>query len=251
MPTTPAEAVSKSWEKPRAVTLKCCDFPVVPVETNDRTALMLPPEIRRLMDTGITIVRINSKELAERLPNYGSEASGRYSLSPHKDNFGNDADPKRYLMLSKTTPEARGASTLIWSADVALKMLPAIEAYFYVQRPYLWANGEYEYNPKFRISEAQYIHCLKDANGYDEVINALVACYQESISETTLRLNVLNYLMRGPGIEPLMAELVERFGNLCVVEPWEKEGVVIIDNTAVFHARIGGNDPPLPRNFCV
>jgi len=27
--------------------------------------------------------------------------------------------------------------------------------------------------------------------------------------------------------------------------------MLIIDNPAVFHARLGGNVPPLQRNFCV
>ena len=235
---------------PNVKKLTSCQFPLVERSVGGRTVLMFPPELRRLFTkSGAHVVRIPSLSLARLLPNFGSEASGESSFLPHKDNFGDDEDPKRYLVLSKKTPGARGSQTLACMPEVAALMLPTEETYFHANRTLL--ATERGYNAKFHISEEQYHHCFDDPRGYEAVIAQVLVEVQDQIPELTIRLNILNYLMRGPSVEPLMQELMQTYRSLCVEESWENGGVLIIDNAAVFHLRVGGNFPPLERNFCI
>lgn len=234
--------------KPNVVTLPSCDFPLEETYGGGRTILVLPRELRRLFhEEGAHVVRIHSVEVANIIPDFGSEASGDHSFLPHKDNFGDDKDPKRYLVLSKTTRGARGSRTLACTQSAAYLMLAQEEDYFKQERERL--GTERAYNSKFQVSKAQYNQCFDSLTGYESVAQQLTRTHPH-IPPYTIRLNLLNYLIRGSLVEPLMQELMRSWGHWCVEEPWEDGGVLIIDNAAVFHLRVGGNYPPLKRNFC-
>lgn len=234
---------------PNVITLTHVVFPIVEAHDGERKILVLPPELRRLFTgLGAHMVRINSESVANLIPDFGSEASGRNSFLPHKDNFGDDADPKRYLVLSKAARGARGSKTLACLPETAYFML--VEEEFYFRRMREELGKERAYNPKFRISESQYHRCFDEPEGYEAVSREVSQQTRGSIAPYTVRLNILNYLIRGPLVEPLMEGLMRWWGAFCAEEPWEDSGVLIIDNTAVFHLRVGGNFPPLKRNFC-
>jgi hypothetical protein len=236
--------------KPNVFTLKSCDFCMVESYAGGRPVLLLPSEILRMVvQLNAHLIRIPSLTLAAQLPNFGSEASGEYSFLPHQDNFGDPNDPKLYLMLSIATPGARGAKTLVCLPEHALLMLAVEEAFFRKERIQL--GRERAYNPKFQLSESQYHRCFDDLNGYEEVVHEVYVLFQGRIPESTIRLNILNYLIRGPSVEPLMQELMRLFGHLCVEESWEDGGVIIIVNLKVFHMRFGGNPVPPNRIFCI
>lgn len=243
-------STSAGGEKPRLFRLTQCDFPFVEVVAGGRTVLLLPQRLRKIfVESKVHLIRVDSLLLAQKLPNFGSEASGQYSFLPHKDNFGDDTDPKRYLVLSKATSGARGSSTLVCTNEIAMQMLPLEESYFHRERVSL--GNERSYNPKFQIAEEDYHRCFDERQGYGVVVGQVCARVQGRIPETTVRLNILNYLIRGLGVEPLMQNLMRTFRDACTEENWEDGGVLIIDNAAVFHLRFGNNAIPPKRNFCV
>ncbi len=215
-----------------------------------RRTLLLPQYWRSAFRRA-HVVRSYSLRLAARIPDQESEASGRYSFTVHKDNFGDDNDPKRFLMLSKPADGARGASTFVCLPEVAFAMLAMEERYFQEHREMFRTEGADAYNPKFQISALQYARCLEEDGGYESVIGELMDTGRSAASREMTSLNVLNYLMRGPGVEPLMQRIREEFRDALYEEPWEKGGVIIIDNARVCHGRFGGNFPPLRRNFCI
>lgn len=236
--------------KPNVVTLKSREYSMVESFAGGRPVLLLPSEIRRMViQLNAHLIRIPSLTFAAQLPNFGSEASGAFSFLPHQDNFGDPEDPKLYLMLSIATPGARGAKTLVCLPEHALLMLAVEEEYFHKERVQL--GREREYNPKFQISESQYHRCFDEPNGYEEVVQEVYVLFQGRIPESTVRLNILNYHIRGPLVEPLMQELMRLFGHLCVEESWEDGGTIIIPNLKVFHLRVGANSVPPNRIFCI
>lgn len=229
---------------PHVVRLASCVFPLVETTVHDYRVLVLPPGLRALFSEGAHCVRINSQELAGSIPDFGGKASGNYSLLPHQDHFGDTSDPRRYLMLSKHHKGARGSSTLVFLPDVALRIYSFVEHAFKERR--IQCGSEREYDSRFVISEAQYHRCFDRETGYEEVAEEVLQ--GRPVHD---RLNLLGYLIRGSYADTVMERIAALVGAECYIERWEKPGVVILDNARVFHARLGGNEPPLQRNFCV
>ncbi len=234
---------------PQMVTLGDCDFPFIEGDVDGYKTLRLPHRIRRHFEEGAHVVRINSIELADAIPDFEGRTSGKHSLLPHRDHFGNTKDRRRYLMLSKATHGARGATTLVMLPNVAPEMLRIEEAFFTTD--YRDAAGaERSYDERFSISKRQYDQCFDEERGYEEVVAQMLrpgASMEERIS---LRLNILDYLIRGPLADMVLREMRKQLTHFFLEEHWERGGVLIIDNACTFHARAGGNDPPLQRNFC-
>ncbi len=238
---------------PKLVTLASCDFPIVESELNGFKVLTLPDRLRGLfMEEGAHVVRINSIALAQSLPDYGGKASGEhYSLLPHQDHLDNVQDRRRYLVLSKTTDGARDASTIIMRPDTAREVLSLEERFFKNKRRRAVLGRERCYDPRFLISEEQYHSCFDTDDGYEQVVCDVQAAHGAFSQELAVRLGLLGYLVRGPSADQVLRLLMRHHTAQFLMEPWETGGVVIIDNPNVFHARFGGNYPPLKRNFCI
>ncbi len=238
-------------ELPKCITLESCDFPIVSGDINGYKVLELPLELRCLFEDGADVVRINSLDVAGSIPNYGGKASGEnHSLLPHQDHLDPTSDARRYLMLSKRTDGSRGSSTLVMSKSSAESMLPLIEAWIRDGERRALIGVERSYDRRFLISEAQYNGCFDDDDGYERVIRDSIGSSVSSKREVALRLGIMGYLIRGSRADIVMREVYETCHGAFIEEKWESGGIVILDNPGVFHARIGGNFPPLQRNFC-
>ena len=237
----------------KVVLLEQCAFPIVQSEVAGYKVLMLPEELRRLFDEGrASVVRINSIEVANMIPDFGGRGSGEsHGLLPHQDHLDPSGDQRRFLMLSKGTNGARGASTLILNPSVAAAMLPYVQIWLTNSARRLILGNERAYDRRFLISPEQYNSCFDVDGGYEQVIATVLGANATAQRELAVRLGILGYLMRGPSADCSMQELMEAFPGTFYEERWEQGGVVIIDNPRVFHARMGGNNPPLQRNFCI
>lgn len=234
------------------------DFPIVEGVVTDEhgepyNTIELPEKLRKLFDEqGAAIVRVNSAELAAKLPDYGGRASGDYSLLPHQDHVDPEHDRRRFLMLSKLDEGTRGSATIAMTPEAARALLSVTEAYFRQHR--LEIAAERHYDQRFIISEAQYNQCLDSDEGLDEVVREIVGDDASPLRVLRVRSGILGFLVRGSYADDLVQdELFERLvtdmpGQMAI-ENWEQPGVLIIDNAVVFHMRCGGNNPPLKRNF--
>jgi len=105
---------------PRVTTLDLPAFPIERDEVGGYAVLRLPEPVRAAFDAGANIVRINSAELAETIPNFGGKTSGEdHSLCFHQDHLNPADDPRRFLMLTKHHERVRGSSTLAVMPSVA------------------------------------------------------------------------------------------------------------------------------------
>lgn len=237
-------------------------FPMIRKETaTGYKVLELPAELQALFDRGVAAIVINSLALAESFPDEGGRASGKDSLPPHQDI--QDDDPNMtldFLVLSKRSEAERGSSTLIMSADVATELQTLSEHFFKDPEMRAILKQEGSYDARFAISEEQYWRCFDSESGFDEVAAEFAGADADDAQRLRARTSLVSYLVRGQHANALMAQLRAVAGNRIVVEDWkttpESGGgkVVIINNrmrTGFFHARDGGNEPPLFRNFCV
>ena len=236
--------------KPKMITIDSCDFPIVETEREDYKVLMLPSDVRTLFDEeGAHVVRINSLEIAKRIPDYGGKTSGNYSLLPHQDHLGKDMKA-RFLALSNLSEGPRESVTVVTLPNTAARILAIEEAYFSDPERRSAIGKNREYDPRFCITEAQYDRCFDHEDGYEEAVAVVAGKRPSAALELAARLGIYGYLMRGPAhADELMQRIVARTKNSLLIEEWNEPGVVIIDNDRVFHARFGGNTPPLKRNF--
>ena len=224
------------------------DFPAIErVVPGYGVALKLPYRLRRLFESGVAAVCIDSLELARYLPDFGGKSSGTMGvLHLHQDNFGDLEDMKRFLLLANIDDAPRGAPTLIARPDAARLILPTEYEAFKTLRTTL--GKERAYDGRFKISERQYDRCFDTEHGFDDLVAELLG--QHDIDAYRLKLNVLVYLMRGPTAETIMRQILERYGHFLYAETWETTKVCIIDNTKVFHAKGIGVSDYLKRLFC-
>ena len=242
---------------PKILTLEECEFPIVPSKVvtdrgSEYDVLVAPQRVRGLFDDeGAQIVRVNSLRLAAAIPDFKGKGSGSHSLLVHQDHEHPARDPRRFLMLSKTTSGPRGSSTIFMGRNAAEDALAVEEDMFADEMIRAYAGSEREYDARFTISREQYDRCFDDPIGYECLIDELVAGCDSRDRRLAIRLSVLGFLIRGEVADLILPEVLKACAGRFVEEAWEKAGVAIIDNSAVFHARLGGNDPPLQRNFCI
>ncbi len=238
---------------PKAVTLPTCNFPIVEGNVDGYKVLTLPQELRKIFDEeDASVVRINSLTIAHAIPDYGGRGSGEhFSLLPHQDHSDPYNDPRRFLMLSKLTDGARGSSTLIMTPDVAATLLPLEEVWIKDDGRREMIGKERSYDPRFHITQEQYDCCFDEKGGYERVIASVAGHSRSRERVLTVRLGILGFLIRGSCADEVMRELVEKCQDQFLEERWDYGGIVIMDNRRVFHARLGGNSPPLQRNFCI
>lgn len=234
---------------PKMVTLPDCDFPLIEGSVNGYKTLHLPEELRRYFIEGAHAVRILSLRLAATIPDFEGRTSGKFSLLPHRDHFGDTGAPHRYLTLTKHSPGKRGATTLAFLDEAAPHVLRVEESFFNVPGFRVAAGAERSYDARFKISELQYDRCFDTEHGYEEVVAEMLLPGATPAQHISTRLNVLDYLIRGPLADTVMRDIRKECGSMLLSESWEEGGLLILDNARVFHARDGGSDP-LQRNFC-
>lgn len=238
---------------PRVTTLDLSEFPIERDEAAGYAVLRLPEQVRAAFDNGANIVRINSADLAETIPNFGGKSSGEsHSLCFHQDHVNPDDDPRRFLMLTKHSERSRGgSSTLAVMPSVAERILAIEEQHFKDTARRTLIGRERKYDPRFLISEEEYDRCFDAENGYEETVAAFIANHEHPPDDLCVRLGILGYLIRGAYADRLVGETLQSIEGQFFAEEWTESGMLIIDNPAVYHARLGGNVPPLQRNFCV
>lgn len=239
-------------ELPKIVTFDSCDFPIAEDIVDGYKVLKLPIGLRGVFnEENASVVRINSTAVACGIPDFGGRASGdTYSLLPHQDHLDPTGDSRRFLMLSKRWNGARGSSTLIMTRAVAACIPSLAETWITDPARRARLGVERSYDTRFRITRAEYDNCFDHADGYEKVVKRLAGSNASEEQHLAVRLGILGYLIRGPAADVAMLEIVRACDGMFLIEPWERGGVVIIDNSRVFHARFGGNNPPLQRNFC-
>lgn len=237
---------------PRVTTLDLSEFPIERDEVDGYTVLRLPEQVRAVFDGGANLVRINSADLAETIPSFGGKTSGEdHSLCFHQDHVNPDDDPRRFLMLTKHNERTRGSSTLAVTPGVAKRILAIEERHFKDPALRTLIGRERRYDPRFLIREEAYDRCFNAEDGYEETVAEFIARHAHPPSDLCVRLGILGYLIRGAYADRLVGETVQSIEGEFFAEDWTESGMLIIDNPAVFHARLGGNVPPLQRNFCV
>ncbi|MBV9046475.1 MAG: hypothetical protein JO294_15240, partial [Alphaproteobacteria bacterium] len=184
--------------------------------------------------------------------NFGGKTSGEnHSLCFHQDHVNPHDDARRFLMLTKHRGEARGSSTLAVLPSVAQRVLAIEEEHIRDPAQRAQMGRERQYDPRFLISEEEYDRCFDSAEGYEEAVAAFVSRHPHPPDDLSVRLGILGYLIRGAYADGLLSEIVRGIDGDVFAEQWADAGILIIDNPAVFHARLGGNVPPLQRNFCI
>lgn len=237
---------------PNVKTLCLSKFPIERDEVDGYAVLRLPEPVRAAFKGGANLVRIHSAELAKTIPDFGGKTTGEHhSLCFHQDHVIPDEDPRRFLMLTRHDDRIRGSSTLALMPGVAESVLAIEERRF--KDPALRARigRERSYDPRFLISEAEYDRCFDADDGYESTVAAFAARHKNHAGQLSVRLGILDYLIRGAYADLLMQETLQSIAGKLFAEEWTEPGMLIIDNPAVFHARLGGNVPALQRNFCI
>lgn len=237
----------------KVITLDTCDFPIAKGDVAGYTVLHLPEHLRKLFDErGADVVRINSLKVARTIPDFGGKGSGEdYSLLPHQDHLDPHGDARRFLMLTKLSEGARGSSTLMMKPQTAASMIPLEEVWLRDDARRAIIARERKYDVRFRITEEQYHRCFDEKGGYEHVVTTVTGKNATHKRALAVRLGILNYLIRGPHTDEVMRDIVKKFEGAFIEERWDQGGIVILDNPKIFHARFGGNTPPLQRNFCI
>ena len=237
---------------PHVATLSLHAFPIERGEVDGYAVLRLPEQIRTAFEGGANLVRINSAELADTIPNFGGKTTGEnHSLCFHQDHVDPNDDPRRFLMLTKHREHTRGSSTLAAMPSVAKQILALEERRFKDPALRTLIGRERNYDPRFLISEEAYDRCFDAENGYEDTVAEFIVRHAHRSDDLCVRLGILGYLIRGAYADRLVRETLESIEGRFFAEDWKEAGMLIIDNPAVFHARLGGNVPPLQRNFCI
>lgn len=237
---------------PKVVTLETCEFPIIEGDVAGYKVLSLPQELRTHFTRGAHVIRVNSREVAKAIPDFGGKGSGEnHSLLPHQDHLVPTGDKRQYLMLTKHTDTLRGASTIMWMPHIAETLIPLEEEWIQDKARRRVLANERRYDPRFKITERQYDRCFDTPHGYEQVIAEVAGRQPSKERMRAVRLGILGYLMRGPSADEVMAHILQTCQGMYYEETWEAGGVVIINNPTVFHGRRGANIPALQRNFCV
>lgn len=231
----------------RVVNIGQCDFPIEVRDVRGYSVLVLPYELQKYFDDGYHAVRIQSTEVAKALPSFGGKTASSHSLLPHQDHFPSDV--RRFLSLSKEENTARGAGTYIAHPDTLRNSTPLLVYYFKENREKLLAA--FHYDQSFQIPESDLRHCFENSNGIDDIVLKNMHGDADEGTRLFAYSGILTYLIQGEYADTEVNRFIEENSDSVFVETWESGGVFILDNSRVFHGRIGGNTVPLKRNWLV
>lgn len=224
-------------------------FPIEEDEINGYNVVRLPDSIRDYFDNqDYDVVTINSREIAHNFPNFGGSTPSPHSLLPHQDHMPDDI--RRYLALSKTDDSIRGSQTYVVSKEVVEREIEVFMQYFNDNIDIL--RKEFVYNPSSKITKEQALKCFEGE--LDEVAREYLG--EDRITEENLtfaRAGLLGYLIQGEHANRLAEEFVDKYKDTdhMYIHKWDKPGMLIIDNSKVFHVRIGDNTNPIKRNWLI
>lgn len=235
-------------DTPRVALLELSEFPIRERKVGTYNVLWLPAPIRAAFDRGADLVRVTSVHV---ITDFGGKTTGeQHSLLFHQDHM-NPRDRRRFLMLTRRGGSVRGGRTLAITPRTAKRVLAIEERRFADPVLRMRLGNERAYDRRFRISEQEYHRCFDTAAGYEHAVSAYLKRHPQVRDELCVRLGILGYLIRGPYADLLMQDLLNHLGDEYFAESWTEPGTLIIDNRAVYHARWGGNQPSLQRNFCI
>ena len=250
-PERPPEVSSSEVEtglKPRIKHIEDCDFPIVESDADGYKVLEIPQTLRDLFDSdeGYEAVRINSVELGRKFPGYGGQTTVGCSLFPHQDHL--PSDPRRFLALSKDSSQDRGAMTYMVRPEIVRAALPDFLDYFHTHREAL--RESFVHNPANQVSESDLLSCY-EPGGLDRLVRKKIGENPDPQIELFAYAGIINYLIDGPSADVLVEKFVEENRARVLVEEWNTDGTLIIDNSKVFRGRLGNNENALKRNWLI
>lgn len=226
--------------------LEHCDFPMVERDLDGYKVLVLPPSIQNIFDKeGYDALRINSRELGEKFPQYGGKTTEGRSLLPHQDHAPNDQ--RRFLALSKISGEERDSTTYLVQPEIVRRALPEIQGYLDAHRDTLQTS--FAYLPSSQVSEKDLISCF-ESGGLDRLVEKTTGKNADANMKLFAYAGILGYLITGKDADALVEQFLKEHEKEIVTEEWKTDGTLIIDNSKVFHGRRGPNNP-LKRNWLV
>lgn len=225
-----------------------CDFPIEIREVNGYSVLVLPNELQKYFDEdGFHAVRIRGTAVAHALPAFGGKTVSSHSLLPHQDHVPNDV--KRFLCLSNEEDTSRGSSTYIALPETVENFLPSLVKFFKENRDLL--KTVFKYEKSFQASESDLNECFAEQDGIDTVVKRNIGGSADAATALFAYTGILTYLIQGTFADQQVQKFIEENANVVSIETWSTGGVFILDNSRVFHGRIGGNEVPLKRNWLI
>lgn len=231
---------------PKIKELESCDFTITESDVEGYSVLVLPEVLQQYFDEGYDAVRIYSTEIAALLPALGGKTAAKHSLAPHQDHP--PTDRKRFLALSRTEDAPRGSSTYFTYPETVASVLPDIRSFFEKHRNEL--KELFQYDPASQVSEEELLSCFEDG-GIDKLVENKVGPNASDENKLFAYCGILGYLIQGDYADQIVADFLAKKQGEVIEETWERGGVLIIDNSKVFHGRFGGNENPIQRNWFV
>lgn len=230
----------------RVKMLDTCDFPIEEERIGDFQVLKMPPNLLGYFnEEHFGAVRINSAELASRLPDYGGGTAPGRSQIPHQDHL--PGDRRRFLAFSKADNVPRGSSTYLVHPELARKTLPSILAKFEAHREEL--RDRFVYSPPYMVTKEELYQCF-EPGGIEKLMRTKFAENTPENVKIFGYLGVLTYLTQGDFGDQIVKEFLEQNEKTVFREDWNAPGVLIVDNTNMFHGRFGPN-VRIKRNWLV
>lgn len=224
-----------------------CEFPIVESEIEGYKVIELPEALRVYFDEeGFDAIRINSREVALQLPDYGGGTTSGRSLLPHQDHHPRDR--RRFLALSQTGNAERGSSTYLVKPELLIKTIPSMYAFFNEHRESM--KEDLLHGAHYQISKEDLEECFTE-HGIERVLARHLPEAASEADRTYFESGLLTYLIQGEHADHFVEEFLANNKQAVVSENWEREGVFIMDNSKVFHGRYGDNTIKLKRNWCV
>jgi hypothetical protein len=223
-----------------------CDFPIEEERIGDFKVLKMPMALLRYFnEEQYGAIRINSAELAARLPDYGGGTAPGRSQIPHQDHL--PGDRRRFLAFSKADNIPRGSSTYLVSPELARETLPSILAQFEAHREEI--RDHFVYNPPYMVTKEELYQCF-ESGGIEKLIQTKFGENTPENIKLFGYLGVLTYLTQGNLGDEIVKEFLQQNERAVFREDWTVQGVLIIDNTNMFHGRSGPN-VRIKRNWIV
>lgn len=229
----------------RVKILDRCDYLFAETVSGGMRVVTLPPELLRHFNEGYHAIRINSIETAISLPDFGGGTAIGGSQIPHQDH--SPADPRRFLAFSKTDTKARGSETYLAHPIIVEEILPAVLRVFRARREEI--KAAFVPKPPYMIPEHELMHCF-EPNGLDAVARAHLGANSTPQMRLFVYMGLLTYVLQGTVGDELVKWFLFLYSEEVVRESWETPGTLIVDNSRIFHGRLGPN-VRLKRNWII
>lgn len=229
--------------------IKDCDFPIVEKVLDNYKVLLLPEALLKMFDEeGYHAIKIESKELASSLPDYGGRTTASYSLLPHQDHHPDNL--MRFLALSKSGEESRRSITYLVSPDVLESNLSKTINYFHSHLDSIKKAFVFPIRSQIE-DENDFKKCFDDIKGLDNLVEKKFGKSPDLKTKLFAYSGILTYLIQGEDAEAVVKKYLEENKDDIFEEEWDSPGILILDNSKVFHGRLGDNKTKLKRNWLI